>query len=68
MEPRQDGQAEEPEPEEEEHLEEEGELGEDQGNLLIDDVEGEDTEAVEPLLPRRRAHRVEGAAGVTGDM
>ena len=31
--------------------------------LLIDDVEGEDTETVELLLPGGRPHRVEGAAG-----
>ena len=35
--------------------------------LLIDDVEGEDTETVELLLPGGRPHRVEGAAGDGGE-
>ena len=49
MEAGQDGQAEEPEPEEE-------------INLLVDNVEGEDAETVELLLAGRSAHGVEGAA------
>ena len=49
MEAGQDGQAEEPEPEEE-------------INLLVDNVEGEDAETVELLLAGRGAHGVEGAA------
>ena len=49
MEAGEDGQAEEPEPEEE-------------VNLLVDNVEREDTETVELLLAGRGAHGVEGAA------
>ena len=36
-------------------------------DLLIDDIEREDTQTVELLFPRRRPHRVEGAAGDGGE-
>ena len=36
-------------------------------DLLIDDVEREDAQAVELLLPRGGAHWVEGAAGDGGE-
>ena len=32
------------------------------GDLLVDDVEGEDADAVELLLPGSCAHRMKGAA------
>ena len=50
MNARDEGEEVEPEPEEE-------------VNLLVYDVEGENTKRVELLLPCRRAHAVKGAAG-----
>merc|ERR1712223_1393086 len=52
--PGEDGEAEEPEPQEQKHL-------------FVDNVEGENTEAVELLLAGGRAHRVERATGDCGE-